>query len=177
MSNKKHAKILFCRFKYPVVVELGEWKADYLTIGRSVVKTLNDAIANNAGLEDEFWFLNAIVKGKSSIVTASSQHDYPVNDPRILAKLESYLNNEPTQDAIQPIPKELPLGEPNIVKRNTPNEKTAQLLANKLTKKIGHQAEVATGVEGRGYYVLITSFTLSKIEIFKVLNAINSQSG
>lgn len=183
MSNKKHTKILLCRFNYPMVDELAEWNEEYLNHGHKVVKTLNDTIVNPKGeFDNEFWFIKTKVRGETKIIAATNQHDWPANYPPILEKLEAYLN--PPESYIKGFPKHglsrpkiTPDLNPTIVKRKAKSAELAVQLADKLAVKLGDRAEIQTGVEGGGHYVEIISYTLTQREIFEVIEEIKSPPG
>lgn len=92
MAQKKPSKILFCRYRHPLVEELAEFYSSKLTDARKAVMLHNDAVSPDTGdFDDEFYFLNTTIAGETHIITQAGQRDYPTNDPAIVAKLEAYL--------------------------------------------------------------------------------------
>jgi hypothetical protein len=92
MASKKPSKIIFCRYSYPLVEELGEFYSGKIRQATNIVTVQNQVIAPAGGkIADEFYFLNATIAGETHIITAAGQKNYPTNDPAIVAKLEQYL--------------------------------------------------------------------------------------
>jgi len=92
--NKRPNKITICRFKEPLIEELGTFNPKFMKEAKHTCQLHNDAIIQYHGgndLDNEFWFLNARIGSATHLITASSQRDYPSNDPDILDKLGEYL--------------------------------------------------------------------------------------
>lgn len=94
MSQKKPNKILICRYKQPLVESIGSFESIYMREAKQTCLDWNDRILKKYGSDDldhEFWFLNCQIKGRTTIITASSKRDYPENDAEIMEKLAEYL--------------------------------------------------------------------------------------
>lgn len=178
MANKRPSKIFFCRFKDPFVKELATWDPGQKTLAEHCISTLNTPLFGpNGEIGDEFWFLNARIKGETQIIVLSAKSNYPINDPEILAKLETYLEGAEDVGAFQKrgIKKEI---EPEIrietteIILNVKNAPMAYRLIKELKAKFPNKLEVINGTQSTGHYIKITSLQLSSKEIYDYLNII-----
>ena len=91
----KPSKIIFCRYSHPFVEEIAEFKNNKLLEAKYAVRLHNIAMYGlEQELENQFYFLNTKINGKTTIITEAGQRDYPANDPQIIAKLSAYLEQQ-----------------------------------------------------------------------------------
>lgn len=183
--SKKHSKILFCRFSYPHVEELATWEEGnkYINQAKKCIKLHNDTVIGPDGsFDSEFWFLSTKIKGETKIITSDKKGEFPSNDPDILIKLQAYLNKDSGSEGSahsRAVTTEIdiqPLLKPTVFKQSAKDKAHCDNLENKLREKIGDKATITGGVEGKQYYVEVTSFILTRDEIFSTIIKIKGEA-
>ena len=88
------SKIKLCRYSTPFVEELTpSWEPRYENQAERCVRKMNDSIIAEGEFDNEFWFLEKNIKGKTTIIILATNQNL-INDAAILAKLEVYLSKD-----------------------------------------------------------------------------------
>lgn len=163
MAQKKPSKIIFCQYKHSMVDEVAEYNPKFFDKAKNAIY-LHDRqiVAEGRETENEFWFLNARIGGKTQIITASQQGHYPANDENIVAKLAAYLGSiDP-----EPLLSKIELREEIYVNQRVDHIKDIDKTIAELDKAYEGLAIIIQHTWKGGKYLRITStfITAKKME-------------